>query len=469
MNKNKHIHFIGICGVAMSALAIAFHKNGWKVSGSDKGFYPPVSTHLKNTDIYFYPGWHPDKMTKDGEPDLVVVGNVAGSNNPEWTYVKENNIEYKSYPELISAYLINDNSIVCAGTYGKTTSTTILSWILKQSDFTPNYMFGGLAVNKNLPAAEINKNSNWSIVEGDEYKTSRWDKKPKFNYYSPTHLLLTSIVWDHADLYPSERKYIEVFQNLIEKIPEDGKSIISQQAVNILDLNSNQNIITYGRETDNDYTYRKLEQTKSGIKFEIIDKQQNSYSIESQLIGEYMAENITGCFAMAREIGIEPQIIIPAVKNFEGIKRRLERRKQGKVDVYDDIAHSPEKAKSVLKTISQLYDGRIIAVFEPNTGNRKEKSAPSYNNAFKNADEVVIPRLSKIKKKENDPDPPVDGTGLKEIIEQTHNNVNYIEDDFKLVDHLKQSSSPGDVIVFLGSHGFRKMIEMTVDRLNEKF
>jgi len=133
--ERRHIHFIGICGVAMSALAIAFHKKGWKVSGSDKGFYPPISTKLEEEGINFYPGWHPEKM---GMPDLVVVGNVAGSKNPEWLQVQEKKLEYKSYPEVIAEYFVKEKSIVCAGTYGKTTSTTILSWLLKKNDFDPN-------------------------------------------------------------------------------------------------------------------------------------------------------------------------------------------------------------------------------------------------------------------------------------------------------------------------------------------
>src|SRR5438105_4113183 len=131
--ENKHIHFIGICGVAMSALALAFKKQGWEVTGSDVGFYPPISTYLKEHDIAYYPGWHPDKMIAGGNPDLVVVGNVASSENPEWQFVKKNKLAFKSYPEVVADYFIKKNSIVCAGTYGKTTSTAVLTAILKNA------------------------------------------------------------------------------------------------------------------------------------------------------------------------------------------------------------------------------------------------------------------------------------------------------------------------------------------------
>ena len=142
----KHIHFIGVCGVAMGGLAIAFKKAGWEVTGSDAGFFPPVSDYLKKHQIDFYPGWHPELMTKNGAPGLVVVGNIASSTNPEWQYVREQKLNYKSYPEVIAEYFVKQNSIVCAGTYGKTTTAALLSWVLTEAGYDPSYMFGGLAI-----------------------------------------------------------------------------------------------------------------------------------------------------------------------------------------------------------------------------------------------------------------------------------------------------------------------------------
>ena len=162
----------------MSALAIAFQKKGWRVTGSDAGFFPPVSDNLKKNKIDFYPGWHPEKMCADGEPDIVVVGNVASSTNPEWKFVQEKKLTYYSYPELVAKYFVAQNSIVCAGTYGKTSTSSLLAWILTQSGFEPSYMFGGLAINSQFDSASIG-NNDWSVLEGDEYKTARWDNSPK--------------------------------------------------------------------------------------------------------------------------------------------------------------------------------------------------------------------------------------------------------------------------------------------------
>lgn len=160
MPAPKHLHFIGICGVAMSALALAFKKAKFKVTGSDVGIYPPISDYLKNSGVDYYTGWHPDRALRsfsEGGIDgsIVVVGNVAGSTNPEWLYTQEHGLEYKSYPELIAEYFVGKNSIVCAGTYGKTTTAALLSWILTQAGLEPSYMFGGLAVDAEFPSAML--------------------------------------------------------------------------------------------------------------------------------------------------------------------------------------------------------------------------------------------------------------------------------------------------------------------------
>ncbi|OGH78766.1 MAG: hypothetical protein A2224_01110 [Candidatus Magasanikbacteria bacterium RIFOXYA2_FULL_40_20] len=474
MNNNKKIHFIGICGVAMSALAIAFHKKGWRVTGSDAGFFPPISTHLKKNKINFYPGWHPDRVLRSfsegGENDqkdcLVVVGNVASSTNPEWLYVQKNNIEYKSYPEAIAKYFVKKNSIVCAGTYGKTSSATLLSYIFIQSGLDPSYMFGGLAQNK-IDSAHIGE-SNWSILEGDEYKSSRWDNGAKFKHYSPTHLLLSAVKWDHADVYPTESSYFDAFAELVKSIPKDGLVVACADNKKVEEIVKlvNCKIVKYGNTNNADYIYSDVAQTKQGLSFDIKNGK-NNYKIETDILGDYQAENITGCFAMARECGIEPEKIIESIKSFKGIKRRLEKRLASDITVFDDIAHSPAKAKSVLETLKSIYTGKIIAIFEPNTGNRKPASLPGYDNCFSSADTVIIPKLTKVKTDTNDTAKPIDGEKLTEVIAKTHPDVKYIDDDAELLKYIIDNKKKNDCIVFLGSHGFRNMIEQLVISLRQ--
>lgn len=466
----KHIHFIGICGVAMSALAIAFQKKGYKVTGSDVGFYPPVSTMLEKSGVEFYPGWHPEKMLNPlGEmPDLVIVGNVASSTNPEWLAVQEKNISYKSYPEAIAEFFVKEKSIVCAGTYGKTTTSALLAWIFSQAGLDPSYMFGGLvseSTTKNFPSANLG-NSSWSILEGDEYKSARWDNGPKFAHYKSKYLLLTAVSWDHADVYPTETSYFDAFKNLVNQIPIDGLIVVCGDDAKAMEIAtvSKSKIITYGKNNGVDYQFSNVEETKDGLTF-IIQHNEKKYTVESPLLGSYQAENITGAFAMVRELQIDPTIIVTALKNFPGLKRRLEKRFDGDVTVIDDIAHSPTKATSVLETLRKIYSGKIIAIFEPNTGNRKSDIKKLYDHAFAAADGVMIPRLTKVKVDADDPAPPFEGEELAETIGKTHPQVNYIDDDKKLVDHLISTTKKNDVIVFLGSHGFRGMIEETIKNL----
>ena len=445
----------------MGALAVAFQKAGWKVTGSDKGFYPPVSTHLSEAGVAYYPGWHVEKMTAAGDPDLVVVGNVAGSQNPEFLYVKEKHIPYGSYPEIIAQHLVKPNSIVCAGTYGKTTSSGLMTWILKENGFNPSYMFGGISLN-NIDAAHIS-DSDWSILEGDEYKTSGWDMHPKFSHYSATHLLLTSVVWDHADVYPTEEAYQQAFKQLVNSLPSDGLLVASEKVQSEVIATAQCKVMSYGQKESNDYRYADVRQTKNELSF-VITHQDAIYPISLHVLGEYMADNITGCFALAHTIGLQSNNIIASIQSFTGLRRRLEKRCAGPVAVFDDIAHSPSKAVAVLKSLRDITSGKLIAIFEPNTGNRQPEAGPGYDHAFAHADTVIIPKLTKLKY-DKTKQPPLGGDELARIIQKTHKDVRYIDEDEILVNTVTDLATPGDIIVFLGSHSFRGMIDEVCERL----
>ncbi len=453
---SKHIHIIGICGVATSAIAIAFKKAGYNVTGSDKGFFPPISTELEKHNISFYAGWHPEKM---GTPDIVMTGGSGTSpNNPEVVYAKEKGIEVYDYPKLIQKYFIKENSIVVVGTWGKTTISSLLSFIFLDNNLNPSYFTGGLSLSHDSGAISESK---WSIVEGDEYQVSISDKRPKFVYYFPTHLLLTSVSWDHADLYPTEDIYFDTFKKLIDSIPKNGVIVANIDNDGVKKIVNR--AITYGK-SDADYVYSNIEQNENGLKFKIVNEGK-TYDISSKLLGTFQAENITGAFAMAKSAGLNTDQIVNSISKFEGMKRRLEKRFDGEVKVFDDIAHSGEKASSTLKNLRSIYKGKIIAVFEPNIGGRERNSKKLYDNAFNSADYVIIPRLSKLKIDEDRSIQPMDGEELAESISNTQKNVSYIEDDTRLVQTVLATAKKGDVIVFLGSHGFRGMIEEVISKL----
>jgi UDP-N-acetylmuramate: L-alanyl-gamma-D-glutamyl-meso-diaminopimelate ligase len=481
----KHVHIVGICGVATSALAVALNKHGIKVTGSDKGFYPPVSTYLSEVGIIYHAGWHPEKIAEYGTPDIIVTGGSGTSlSNPEVMYAKEHGIPLLSFAEALGKFIVKNNSIVTAGTWGKTTSSALLSFIMIQAGMKPSYFTGGLSLSHPTGAMSISK---WSVVEGDEYQVAIWDKRPKFACYVPTHLLLTSVSWDHADLYPTEKDYFDAFQKLINGIPAEGLLLVCNDDAGVhkvlestKDSRKCNKIITYGKDKGADYEYQDVVNTKNGLVFRIKCRDPknllgDTFSISSQMIGDFNAENITGCFAMAMEIGIKPDIIIQAISDFKGIRRRFEKRLDGtmgkKITVFDCHAPTPEKANSVLATLRSIYSNKIVAVYEPNIGGRRREAAGQYDRAFKGADVVIIPTLTKLKVAADwgasggITDLPVDGDELTKIIGKTHANALFIEDDEKVVAEAISQVKEDDIIVFLGSHGFRGMIEEVVNKL----
>ena len=472
MNLPKHIHVIGICGVATSAIAIAFHKAGVKVTGSDKGFFPPVSTYLNEAGVEYYAGWHPEKLAEwssnGDKPDFVMIGGTGTSpSNPETLFAKQSNIPTLSYPEVLEKYFIKENSIVVAGTWGKTTTSAILSYILIQTGMRPSYFTGGLSLSH--PTGALS-DSKWSVVEGDEYQISISDKRPKFVHYSPTHLLLTSVSWDHADLYPTEKDYFDTFQKLVNEIPESGLIVAcsDEKGVNKVLAKNKSKIITYGKSESADYSYHSISYTKNGLHFQITAGDA-CYEIRSPMLGRFNVENIVGAFAIAHSIGMPVDKIIDAIKTFKGIKRRFEKRLDGEVTVLDCHAPTAEKAASVLESVREVYKNKIIAIYEPNIGGRDEKTAHKYDEAFKDADMVLIPRLKKLKvasDTDSETSKPMEGNDLLRIIMKTHKDVAYFEEDEPLINFLKLNAKKGDCVVFLGSHGFRGMIEEAVKILS---
>ena len=472
----KHIHFIGICGVGMGALAVMFKKMGWKVTGSDKGFFPPISEHLKKAKINFYPGWHPENI---GSPQIVVVGNFISLKNPEYLEVVKKKLTIKSFPELVKKYIIKKNSIVVAGTYAKTTISALLSHILKQAKINPSWFVGGIALD--LKNGAYCGQGKWSITEGDEYSTARWDIRSKFLWYKPTHLILTSVIWDHVDIFPQEKDYLASFAKLIKLLPPQEKILanLKKEKENNLEKIvslSNTKIIRYGKKqiikNKKDYSYEINSLSSQRSCFTVYNQNKILGEFETKLFGEHMIENLTAGIAMADMIGLEIKKIKQAVSSFQGVKRRLELKSSKRnIFIFDDLAHSPIKAKGSLKAIRLYFpQARIFAIYEPNVGNRTETSKKFYNKAFSCANSVLIPRLSKTKTNAKQ-EKRMDGKELAQIIQQKNKKnlkVFYFEEDDKLVNFLEMKTKPGDVIIFLGSHSFRGMIEQSVRQISSK-
>jgi len=463
LKKIKKIHIIGICGVATGSIAIALKKAGYEISGSDKGFFPPVSDLLKKENIKFYPGFHENKMLENGNPDLIIIGNSSGSQNPETLKARELQILELSDAEARGKFFSHEENIVCAGTWGKTSTSALLSFILLDNNLDPSYITGGISLSHD--PAKIGK-GKFSVIEGDEYKTSPFDNRPKFFHFPPKHLLLTSISWDHADLYKTENDFIKIFKDLISKVPKEGILAVSSSNVQAFELSKDtvNKRVTYGFKETDDYQIINIKESQTGLEFEIKHNKQ-IYKIKSPMLGLFQIENITGSFAMIRETtNLDPKNIIQSIKKFAGIKRRLQKRFNNKVTIIDDIAHSPEKAKSTLTEIRKIYHKKIIAIYEPNIGSRQRETIDKYDGAFSSADMVFIPRLTKLKISGKEIKP-LEGDELTKIIKKTKSETFYEPNDEKLIERVYQTAENNDVIIFLGSHGFRGMIESLIEKI----
>lgn len=481
--QTKWVHFIGICGVAMAPIANMFKNMGWFVSGSDKGIFPPMSDYLKDRSIDIELGskskyltgtyYNEEKQIKKdiGEyPDIVVVGNFFGLKNPEYKFAKDKKIKIMSYPEVFEEYLVKSNSVVVAGTYGKTTSTALLALIFQKADKDPSFMIGGIA--KNFKDGVLNTQSNWSIIEGDEYISARFDPVSKFFHYKPEFLLLTACAWEHTDIFKTEKEYINNFKKLVGSMPKNGLIVANKRGENVAEVlkEARCKVVLYEHNkidseiADSDWFNLPHKENHTTGEIVLFNKHsKEEFTLTTRLIGDHNKENIVGCAAIARELGIEQQSIITAVEEFEGIKRRLEVRfEEENIKVLDDHACSPPKVVGSLQALRNTFpDWHLTIVFEPNVGNRTLDALKLFEGVFDEADEIVIPRLKAVKTK--DGERRINGSDLSSYLQKETVKITYKPDDDDLVRYVTDKGVGQHIICFMGAYSFRGMIGQVVD------
>jgi len=462
----KKAYFIGIAGKTMGPLAKAFKDIGWEVSGSDHvGIYPPISTYLQKNGIKYFEGY--DAKNVPHEVDLVVVSRPSvmfDTQNPEYLKAKSlRNVAVLSYPEVLQKYLIKENSIVIAGTYGKTTISALVSWILINSEKDPSYMTGGVPINME-DGVKIT-NSYFSAIEGDETPSLLETDPSKFMFYQPKYLLLTATHWDHPEVFKSEEAYLQAFINLVRLLPKDGLLVYNLDNVSqkvVTEARCRQ--ISYSFNNDKaDYFIKGTSPKESGT---IIELNKGISRLETLLLGKANWENVSGAVALALEMGITPKVIESAVKTFKGIKTRLEflGNFSGRY-FYWDIAQHPQKVKGSLEALREHYQkNKIICIFDPVTSGLKYKESLAwYPGAFDQADEVVVGKvgfLKEVKGKKR-----VKGVEIVEAIKKTQKNVFYQPIAEKIVTYLTEETKPEDVIIFMSSGGldFTQLINKVVN------
>ncbi len=386
------VHLMGICGTAMGAFAGMLQDLGYTITGSDTGIYPPMSTYLHGLGIDVMEGFVSGNLRH--MPDLVVVGNVIRKTYDEAQALLGSDIPYTSMPQLLGdAFLEQAHSIVVAGTHGKTTTTAIEMWLLESAGRDPGFLVGGIAKNFDR-TARAGGGDVW-VIEGDEYDTAFFDKRPKFVHYHPNTAILTSVEFDHADIYDDLDHVKRSFRLLVDAMGEDDVLIARWDDPNVRDVCKDAacTIWTYGPEQEWDGRIEGVDTDRGVMRFTVTRKGEDVGTFESIMVGEHNLYNQVAAAAAAIRQGVTPEQLAEGFATFQGIKRRQEvRGEPGRVTVIDDFAHHPTAVKVTLEALRQRFGSRRLwAIWEPRSNtSRRNTFQKAYAKAFDAADQVII-------------------------------------------------------------------------------
>src|ERR1700692_949609 len=341
MSKPRHIHLIGICGTAMASLAGMLQERGFRVTGSDAAAYPPISTFLESLGIPVAQPFAEGNLKP--RPDLVVVGNAISRGNTELEYVLDERIPFCSLPQILhDEFLVGKEVLVVAGTHGKTTTTSMLAWIFETAGLQPSFLIGGIA--ENFGRSFGLGDGKHFILEGDEYDTAFFDKGPKFLHYFPDSVILTSVEFDHADIYRDLEAVKFAFRRLVNLVPPRGKIIAWDGSTNVSECVERAfcPVERYGFEPDSFWRIADVRYESSCTRWTVLRDGKHFADFEFALAGEYNVLNATAAAALATSFGISGETIAAALRGFLSVKRRLEVRAEvDGITVIDDFAHHP--------------------------------------------------------------------------------------------------------------------------------
>lgn len=457
LKPGSHIHMMGICGTAMASLAGLLKDRGFRVTGSDLNPYPPMSTQLEKLNIPILKPYKKENLNP--RPDFIIVGNVISANNEEAVEMQRLGIPHTSLPKAMGDFIIENRQCVCiSGTHGKTTTTSLMSWVLDQAGLKPGFMIGGIP--KNFSQSFRNPSGNYFVIEGDEYDTAYFDKVPKFVHYKPQHVILTSIEFDHADIYKDLDAVKSAFARLIRMIPRDGSLVCWGEDANVKDLieqSNTKNLITYGFK-DSHYLIEKIKYAgpETETHFQIKKGKELLGSFVTKMSGDYNLLNATSVILMAHLVlKVDIEQIKKSLFNFEGVKRRQEiLGEPGGILVIEDFAHHPTAVRETLKGIARQYPGRkLFAVFEPRSATSRRKIfQKDYAEAFQPAQEVLLAKAFDQSKIDE-----TDRFSSEELVADLKKK-NKIADCYDSVDqivaNLKSRTKKGDLVLVMSNGGF---------------
>ena len=474
MNRTKHIHLIGICGTAMASLAGMLKQRGFHVTGSDAAAYPPMSEFLRQLDIAVAQPFAAQNL--DPRPDLVVVGNAMSRGNVELEEVLDQRIPFCSLPQLLhDEFLRGKEVLVVAGTHGKTTTTSMLAWIFHRAGLKPSFLIGGIAENF-ASSFQLGAGSHF-ILEGDEYDTAFFDKGPKFLHYFPDSTILTSIEFDHADIYKDLDAVEIAFQRLVNLIPRRGRIVaFDGVAGEAADSPSMERCLAkafcpverYGAGPRTSWRVMNLRLEPARTSWTVLHDAQPWAELEFALAGEYNVWNATAAAALAAGCGVPKDAIAQALKTFKSVKRRLEVKAQvNGVTIIDDFAHHPTAIAGTLKALRARYpEARLWAILEPRSNTLRRRVLQSdLARSLAQADEVVVAgvfRSEAVAENER-----LELPALAAEIEQHGRRARLLADADAIVATLASEMRSGDVVAILSNGGFGGIYEKLPARLRE--
>lgn len=470
--KATHVHFVGVGGVGTGSFATALAASGYRVSGSDGTLYEPMKSVLERANIELVHGYAAG-TAELFHPDFVVIGNVIRRDNPEAQAWMRRGVPFVSFPEAVRRFLVGDRrSVVIAGTHGKTTTTTLMTYLLDRLGLSPSYLIGG--VPKDLPQGCLLRDGNYFVVEGDEYDSAFFDKGPKFLHYDPDFVILTSIEFDHADIYRDLDHVISSFEKLMALVPGDGLVAVcaDDEVARRTAALAHANVESYGFHEDATWRIVNVTEDETGYHFGLLKKGRPAGQYHTKMLGRHNLANITATIAVAHRLwkdagkqGEAAGPIAEALSKFQGVRRRQELLLEHPIRLVDDFAHHPTAVQVTLDGIRKRYpNGRLWAFFEPRSATaRRAVHQEDYARAFDAADVVLLAAPYKAGELGAEK---LDAETLAEKIRARGKEAAALENADAILARFLKEYAPGDVAVVMSNGEFGKLQVKLVSALS---
>jgi UDP-N-acetylmuramate: L-alanyl-gamma-D-glutamyl-meso-diaminopimelate ligase len=465
MSEAKHIHLIGVCGTAMASLAGMLKQRGFRVTGSDAAAYPPMSDFLAGLGVPVTQPFNPRNL--EPRPGLVVVGNAISRGNVELEHVLDTRIPFNSLPQVLhEEFLLGKEVLVVAGTHGKTTTTSMLAWIFHTAGLQPSFLIGGIAENFGS-SFQLGQGKHF-ILEGDEYDTAFFDKGPKFLHYFPDSVILTSVEFDHADIYKDLDSVETAFKRLVNLVPRRGLVIAFDKGDSVERCIAKAfcPVERYGGEASATWRVTNLQLQPTRTAWSVLRNGEPWADFEFPLGGEYNVWNATAAAALAAHFGIPKDGIRAALKTFKSVKRRLEVRAEvDGITIVEDFAHHPTAIAGTLNALRSRYPGgRLWAILEPRSNTlRRSVFQNELARSLAIADEVVVANVFK-----SDSIPEAERLDLGTLataIQKDGRRARIVPEVDEIVQSVAPEMRSGDVVAILSNGGFGAIYEKLPQRL----